>query len=261
MRYVWFGLLVLVVCTPLVLVSLLFAEAMLPSLDAVTLHEPLGVRKTIAQIAANDAGYGKDAPVKLARVLRLDPENPEVWSRRCTDSTYPGEGKPPKDDALAVCQHAAALDSSSYNWSNVGKAQEAAGKYCDAQQSYSRASEGLQQSDASNFRALGRSALLCGQSGIAIAELNLAQNTDGAGAANPNVDDDERELHKEGLQTDREWLTFAYANTKQPEQASKFCGLAHPDWQNCSCEVVKGEIKCSGVAFKPKQAKRAPRSD
>jgi hypothetical protein len=219
MRYVWFSLLVLVVCTPLVLVSMLFAEALLPSLDAVTLHEPMGVRKTIAQMAANQAGYGKDAPAKMDRVLRLDPENPEVWTRRCTDSTYPGEGKPPRQDALQVCEHAAALDSSSYNWSNVGKAQEATGRYCDAQQSYARASEGITQSDAGNSRAMGRAALLCGHRDIAT-----------------------------GLQTDREWLTFAYANTRQPEQASKFCGLAHPDWQNCSCEVVKGEIKCTGKA-------------
>jgi tetratricopeptide (TPR) repeat protein len=248
MRYVWFSLLVLVVCTPLVLVSMLFAEALLPSLDAVTLHEPMGVRKTIAQMAANQAGYGKDAPAKMDRVLRLDPENPEVWTRRCTDSTYPGEGKPPRQDALQVCEHAAALDSSSYNWSNVGKAQEATGRYCDAQQSYARASEGITQSDAGNSRAMGRAALLCGHRDIAIAELNVAESADARSLGSASLDDDDRDLYRTGLQTDREWLTFAYANTRQPEQASKFCGLAHPDWQNCRCEVVKGEIKCTGKA-------------
>jgi tetratricopeptide (TPR) repeat protein len=254
MRYVWFGLLVLVVSAPLVLVSILFAEAKLPALDALTLREPMGVRKTIAEVAMNEAGYGKEAKPKLERVLRLDPENPDVWARRCSDLSYRDAKNGTKEDPLSVCQHAVGLKSTKYGWMNVGRAQEAKGDYCEAYEAYSSARGLMTGNDSYVFQSLGRTALLCGRVDVGIVELKQAADTDAADLTT-NQDEDEADDSKASLVTDREWLTFAYANTKQPELASQSCGLAHPDWQNCSCEVVKGEIKCDGIKSEAKTKK------
>ena len=245
MRYVWFSLLVVAVCTPLVLVSLLFAEAKLPALDRLTLHEPMPVRSTIAEVVMSNAGFGKEAKPKLERASRLDPENPNIWARRCSDLTYRDAKSVAQDDPLTVCQHAVGLKPSKYGWINFGRAQEKAGDYCKAQDSYSSARNLMTADDAYVYQSLGRSALLCGHVDVALIELRQAADTHLADIAAAKDDEDELDDARASLLTDREWLTFAYAKTRQPELASKECGLAHPDWASCSCHVEEGEIKCA----------------
>jgi hypothetical protein len=75
MRPVLWGLLVFVLCLPLIFVLYLVAAARYPAMDGFTAKLPSEVGAAVAQIAMRKVRSGKDESTALDRVIRLDPEN------------------------------------------------------------------------------------------------------------------------------------------------------------------------------------------
>lgn len=233
MRLVLWGLLIFIVCLPLAFVLYLVAAARYPSMDGFTAKLPSAVGSAVSQITLRRAGYGKDEGKAVNRSIQLDPENPDAWTRLCHFN----------DDAAgdeAACRKAITLSPTAWNFNGLGAAQERAGDFCAAEDSYTRAIQ--QTSNSALFlRNMARAALRCGHSGASVAGLEVAEGLDAKAAADPD-DDDET---KPDLLSDREYLAVAYDRTKEPDKAVATCLKAHSDWKSCRCELTDKDVKCS----------------
>ncbi len=242
-RYVLFGLLVAVLCSPLILVGLLLTASAVPAMDRVTLAMPRGVRTIVAKVAMQKVGYGKDAEPKSRRAIRLDPENAEAWSRLCSLAVQ----KPMKSDAIATCNRAVAYDNSQYDLYHLGRAQVAAGDSCTAEDTLTQANDKAGKGDADYLRAMGQAAYLCGgRLPASIAELEAARDLDAKDSTDTNEDEDERDDSREDLQLDNEWLSVAYADARKPQLAVEACTQAHPELKACTCRLQGEKPSCTG---------------
>jgi len=106
MRHVLWGLLIFVLCLPMLFVLLLFPAAKYAAMDSVTTKLPMTIRRTVAELTLRDAGYGKDAAKGIGRAIQLDPESADAWTRLC----HTGADGAGSD--MATCQKAIALDPS-----------------------------------------------------------------------------------------------------------------------------------------------------
>ncbi len=234
MRPVLRGLLVFVLCLPLAFVLYLVAAAKYPAMDGFTAKLPATVGAAVAQIALQRVPVDKKEAKALDRVIRLDPENTGAWSRRCH----------PDDDATAgderACRKATALDPSGWNFDGLGRAQESAGEFCAAEDSYTKAVQDV-QNEALYLRDMARAALRCGHPEASVAGFEVAEGLDAKDAADP----DDNDVTKPSLLADREYLVVAYTRTKQPEKAAAVCIKAHPDWKSCHCDLTEKDRKCA----------------
>ncbi len=246
MRMVWFAVLVVAVCLPMGLVGLLVAEAYWPKLDGLTMAMPSGVRSTVAAMAMNQVGFGKDSEPKVERVLKLDSANPEALSRRCEV-----ESNTKASQALATCEAAIAHGASASNYNALGHAQDQTGDFCSAEESYTVANNFVQGGNAFYLRAMGISAYRCGRVAYSVAELGAAESLDEKDAADANADEDEIADAKMDLQIDREWLVVAYGADKMPKEAAESCSNAHPEWKTCNCIFIAGKAVCTGIGAPP----------
>ena len=234
MRPVLWGLLVFVVCLPLAFVLLLVAAAKYPPMDDFTMKLPASVRTTVAELTLRNAGYGKGSARGIDRAIKLDPENPDAWTRRChgnvDEKTYD----------RASCRKASALQPTAWNFNGLGAAQEQAKDYCAAEDSYTSAIRST-ANDAYSLRNMARAALRCGHVGASVAGFEVAEDLDAKAAADPDEGDDV----KADLLSDREYLAVAYDRTSQPVKATAICTKAHNDWKTCHCELIETGVKCS----------------
>jgi len=236
MRPVLWGLLVFVVCLPLAFVLFLVAAAKYPALDALTVKLPTGIRTTVADLTLRNAGYSKNSIKLVDRVIELDPESADAWSRRCH-----GSGDKTTYDQ-AACRKAITLDPSAWNFNGLGMTQENAKDFCTAEDSYTNAIK-ASANDAYSLRNMARAALRCGHTGASVAGFEVAEGLDAKAAADPDEDDD----IKTELLSDREYLAVAYDRTNQPAKAAAICTKAHADWKTCHCELGDADVKCAEV--------------
>ena len=228
---------------PLVVVSLLIAEAYVPRMDRLTLAEPQGVRTTVANLAMSSVGFGKESKPKIQRVLRLDPANPEAQGRRCTMAADEGES-----DALSLCTDALKRNRTAPMFYSLGKAQEAAGDPCAAEQSFTSANSLISPASAFYLRNMGRAAYACGSFLYSVAEFSAVVDLDTKSVADPNQDAEDLDDAKEDLVLDREWLVVAYRANAQPKLASQVCAQSHPGWKACNCTIASGKVSCTDSA-------------
>jgi tetratricopeptide (TPR) repeat protein len=237
MRPVLWGLLVFVVCLPLAFVLFLIAAAKYPSLDALTVKLPTGIRTTVADLALRRAGYGKGSLPLVDRAIALDPESPDAWSRRCH-----GDGDKTTYDQ-AACRRATRFDPSAWNFNGLGMTQENAKDFCAAEDSYTSAIK-ASANDAYSLRNMARAALRCGHIGASVAGFEVAEGLDAKAAADPDEDDEIKGDLKADLISDREYLAVAYDRTNQPDKATAICTKAHTGWKSCHCELTDANVKC-----------------
>jgi hypothetical protein len=217
---------------PILSVILLFNAAAFPSMDRLTLALPTAMRKPVAEIAMNrvDAGSPANLHSTLDRILRLDPENAEAWSRRCGNISL--------DDPAAKlqqCQQAVRFARTKANLGGVGVAQEALNDSCTAEESYTEANRIANASDTFLLRNMGRAALTCGHVVSSIAIFQVAEEHD---AANSDTGDQD-------LTLDREWLVIAHQANHDPKAAAAACTRAHPDWKGCNCFFQANTVTCT----------------
>jgi hypothetical protein len=244
-RYLLFGLIVAVVCAPLFFVALLINAAYWPGMDKYTLATPTSVRSTVAAVAAQ-IKTSTGSPADADRIIKLDPDSSVAWNSRCETATNYGDVDKIEPTAIATCTRANELDHSESNTFYLAAAQEAAGDFCTAEQTYTKANAFNSGGDAYDLRGMGRSAYQCGLIPAAIAELEFARDLDLKDSKDQNPDDDDDpEDYKYDLQSDREWLTLAYTASHQPKQAAEACSLAHPDLKPCSCSLQNHKPVCS----------------
>lgn len=234
MRLLW-GLLVFVLCLPLAFVLYLVAAARYPSMDGFTAKLPAVVGGAVAQIELQRAGYGKNERKGVDRAIRLDSGNADAWSRLCRLET-----NEKANGDIAACQRALALEPSEWNYNGLGFAQERAGDFCAAEDSYTSAVQ-KRSNDAFFLRNMARAALRCGHTGASIAGFEVAEGLDAKSSADPDEDED----IKNDLLSDREYLVVAYDRSRQPDKANAMCLKAHSDWKGCHCELTDKNVRCS----------------
>lgn len=243
MRPVLWGLLFAVFCMPLVFVLFLISAAKYTALDALTLKLPIGIRAPVAELALHNVGFGKESSARLDRVIRLDPDSSDAWSRRCTmfvNKDHQGE--------MAACLEAVTLDPDPWNFNNLGLAQEGAKDYCKAEDSFTTAIQ-KSSNNPEFIRNMARAALLCGHPWASDAGFETAEGLDAKAAADPDDDGDT----KDDLVTDREYLAVVYGELNKPAKAAEVCTRAHPDWKSCHCELNDTGVKCSGGSADPEK--------
>ncbi len=239
-RYVLFGLLVFVLCTPLLFVAFLLAAAQFPALDRVTMSMPSSFRSAVASIAIRKARSEGGRASKVERALRLDPKAADLWADECAVGA-------------SNCPSGASAFTSSAEWTRRGELKEKAGDFCGAEKDYAAASRMITGYDTGNSRALGRTLLHCGQTGLAITEFNVALHQDtlvrDRQQHTSSGDDapDERTEAAANVITDEEWLSIAYRvqNRNQSGAAEEACHAAHPELHPCYCTLTKGKLSCS----------------
>ncbi len=234
-RYLLFGLLVAVLCTPLLFVAFLLAAAQLPALDRVTMAMPMSFRSAVASIAVRNARSEHGHGAKLARALRLDPQASQIWPEVCSV----GENDCP---TISTSGH------SSAELSKLGEAKERAGDFCGAEKEYAAASQVISGFNTDNSRALGRTMLRCGQTGLSISEFKVALSQDTIARdrqASSSSADDPDDNAAANVITDQEWISIAYRVQKQPGPAEEACNAAHPELHPCVCNLVRGKPSCS----------------
>jgi len=226
-------------CTPIAALASLFAAAHFSAMDRLTLAMPMSIRVPVAQIAMDKVGYGKDSTTKIDRVIKLDPENPDAWSRRC--GAFDDADSPTFDPSLALtqCQKALSLQHTEDNFNGLGLAQEALKDYCAAEDSFTHANSLVNARDAYVLRNMGRAALECGHAASSVAIFEVAEETDAK-----DVEDDD---DKEDLLLDREWLVLANQANHDPAAATAACAKAHPDWKSCHCIPDGTGVKCTNA--------------
>jgi tetratricopeptide (TPR) repeat protein len=237
MRPVWWGLLFAVVCMPMVFVLFLIPAAKYPSMDSLTLKLPMGIRRTVAELALQKVGYGNEAAGKIDRAIKLDPESAAAWSRRCGMNAF--DPAPTAD--MATCQKAIGLDPSAENFNGLGLAQEQARDYCTAEDSFTRAIK-ESENNPGFLRNMARAALRCGHTGASSAGFEVAEGLDAKAAADPDDDGDT----KNDLLRDREYLAVVYGRLNEQAKAQESCAKAHPGWKACHCELNDSGVACSG---------------
>jgi len=220
-------------CAPIAALASLFAAAHFSAMDRLTLALPMSVRVPVAQIAMGKVGYGKDSTQKIDRVIKIDPENPDAWSRRCNAFDYdPAVG-------LAHCQKALSLQYTEDNFNGLGLAQEGLKDYCAAEDSFTRANTLVNARDGYILRNMGRAALECGHAASSVAIFEVAEEADAK-----DVEDDD---DKDDLVLDREWLVLANQANHDPKAAAAACAKAHPDWKSCHCTFDGTGLKCANA--------------
>ena len=225
MRTFLWWLFVAAVCTPMVLIAFIAAEARYSGLDPVTLRNPSAVREIVGEIAMTWVGFGKDSAAKLDRVLRLAPENSEAWTRLCSD-----QSDTHSDQAVASCTKAIALNPAELNYNNLGLIQERRGDACTAEESFTSANSRVNAAYPFILRNIGRAAYACGHVPSAVASFEIAETKDAqevAVGAAEHKDEEDQQDDKDDLQTDRDWLILTYAQNKQPKLATQMCSTAH----------------------------------
>ena len=155
------------------------------------------------------------------------------------------------DDATkgdeGACRKAIALDPTAWSFNGLGEAQERAGQFCAAEDSYTRAVQDA-ANDAVYLRNMARAALRCGHSGASVAGFEVAEGLDAKAVANTDEDDDT----KDDLLADREYLAVAYDRSNQPEKSAAICVKAHPSWSSCHCELTDKSVECAEKSPKKK---------
>src|ERR1700751_1167898 len=141
MRFVLWGLFVFIVCLPLMFVLYLFVAARYPAMDHFTGKLPTTVSSAVSDIILQKAVFGKDERETVNRAIGVDPENADAWTRLCHLSNDAGRDE-------AVCRKAVSLSPTAWNFNGLGAAQEHAGDFCGAEDSYTRA---IQQTSDSAF--------------------------------------------------------------------------------------------------------------
>jgi tetratricopeptide (TPR) repeat protein len=245
MRPVLWGLLVFVLCLPLTFVLYLAAAARYPATDSFTAKLPALVGAAVAQIALRKAPNGKDESTALDRVIRLDPENADAWSWRCHANNNATAADEP------ACRKAIALGPTAWNFNGLGDAQEHAGEFCAAEDSYTKAVQAT-ANEALYLRNMARAAMRCGHTGASVAGFEVAEGLDAKAAADP----DEDEITKDDLLTDREYLAVAYDRSNQPDKAAAMCTKAHPEWKTCHCELTEIGMNCANGQGVSSQSKK-----
>ena len=244
MRPLGWGLLFAALCLPLAFVIFLTQAARHPALDSVTLSLPDSLRTTIADLALRNAGYGKEAPRAIDRILRIDPNNPDAWQRRCAaysdDGVLIGE--------VAPCKRALALNSSAVNFNNFGLAQQKAKDFCAAEDSFTSAMHRSQNSPY-YIRNMSSAAIRCGHPEAATAGFEVVETLDAKSAAESTNNKDDLDKSKADLLADREYLTVSYLRIHQPQKSANACTRAHPEWttESCHCELTDTTVKCTGA--------------
>jgi len=235
-RYVLFGLLVAVICTPLFFVAFLLAAAQFPALDRVTMQMPMSFRSAVASLAVRNARSEHGHGAKLARALRLDPQASEIW---------------PADCALGAndCPNTSYVGASGAELSKRGEAKERAGDFCGAEKEYAAESRVLSGFDTDNSRALGRTMLQCGQTSLSISEFKVALSQDTIArdrqASGSFEDHSDENAAAANVITDQEWISIAYRVQRQQGPAEEACNAAHPTFHPCMCELLRGKPSCS----------------
>jgi len=225
-------------CTPVVAVAALFGAAHFAWMDRMSLAMPTAIRVPIAQIAMSSAGYGKDSAKKIDRVIRIDPESPDGWARRCDYSQNPDARDNPAV-SLQTCRKALALHRSEDNFNGIGMAQEELKDYCTAEESFTRANSMVNARDSYVLRNMGRAALECGNAPWSVANFEVAEEVDAK-----NTEDEE---DKDDLKLDREWLIVAYTANHDPQAVKVACGKVHPDWKRCACVADGYSVRCNNA--------------
>jgi tetratricopeptide (TPR) repeat protein len=241
MRLVLWGLLIFVLCLPMFFVLLLIPAAKYPAMDSLTMKLPMGVRRTVAELTLRRSGYGKDAAKGIDRVIKLDPESADAWTRLCH------AGKEGAENNMAACRRAIALNPSAWNFNGLGSAQERVKDYCDAEDSYTLAIK-ESTNDATYLRNMARAALRCGHIGASVAGFEVVEGLDAKAAASPDDDDDDT---KADLASDREYLAVVYGRNGEPAKATAVCSKAHSDWKTCHCDLIDEAVKCTDEAARP----------
>jgi tetratricopeptide (TPR) repeat protein len=180
-------------------------------------------------------------------VLALDPDNATAWARTCSAELYSDAQK----DALEPCRRAVALNDTSNNYYNLGKAEEAGGEECDASDAYLKSS---QKNSTGNgyvyMEGLGRAALRCGKDPyLALAGLRGALDLEAKDleASDPKDDDDDTADERTDLATDRKYWAVLQIRLHDGKALAEACSAIDVKWKHCACGLNdKGEPECSG---------------
>jgi hypothetical protein len=237
MRVIWRSSLLLV----FVLSALIVFEARFPWLDSLTVHEPRPMRSLVGRLALREYGPG-DAD--LDRVLRIDPRNTLAWERRCTAFLGPTQA-----DWVSDCQHALKLEASGANYRLVGAAQEQAGQYCAAEDSYRTA---VVQPDMMGQRPVvlrdaARAALNCDDPAASLSLLHSAEQLDETSAGIAAAPE-ESQRARDGLASDHGYMSVVYQKMNQPEKARQMCFEANPGYADCACQLTGNGLVCTPAA-------------
>jgi len=237
MRRVGWALLVVVLCTPLAFTVYLVTAARYPALDRVTLTLPMAIRQPVAGIVMQKAGYGDKSTAAIDRVVRIDPDNGDAWSRRCTATR--NKSNPA---AASICATAIRLaPDSAWNYNALGYAQQESKNFCAAEDSFTTAMD-KDRNDAYLIRNMSIAAMRCGHLGAAQSGLEVSETLDAKAAADPDDDEDS----KDDLVLDREYLAVVYDRTQQPAKATEVCLKAHPTYKPCHCDLTDKSVACTG---------------
>jgi len=244
-RKVWWVLGVGVLCLPMLFVIWLLAAVRWPRMDSLTLRMPMEVRRTVAQLAFQKAGWNKGSFHKLERVIALDPQNTDAWGRRCTEYKDAEGAKA----HLQTCETTVALDATPENLDALGRAQEALGDPCAADASFTKAAGNTSEQAYLYVEDMGRAALRCGDLYGARAGLETAILQEDKSIKEPDQDQEDIDDTKVDQLTDREYLIVTLDRLHEGSLSKDACSAAHPDWAGCACALgAKGEVSCEDAA-------------
>ena len=228
-----------VLCLPMLFVGWLLAASQWAKMDALTMHAPDGMRSVVASLVMKKAGWGRDAFPMLERVMRLDPDNAEAWGRRCM--VY-SRGPQPEADVEA-CVKAVSLQPTPQMYTALGRADDRAGKECDAAEAFKTAVHG-QMRGYKAMERMGRAELKCGELPEAREGLETAVLLENDRLLGKGVTAAQIPQVKADLLTDREYLIVAYDGLKEAKLAKQMCSVAHVGWKGCVCGMEGGEVVC-----------------
>jgi len=234
-----------VLSLPMIFVMWLMAAVRLQTMDALTLRMPTDVRQMVADVAFQRVGWDKGSLQRLQRVIRLDPQNVDAWSRRCTEYKE-------ADGAmvnLQTCETAVALSGTPENLDGLGRAQEATGDACAADASFTKAAGKTSEQTYLYVEDMGRAALRCGDLYGARAGFETAIIQEDKVLKEPDEDQDEIDDTKADQLNDREYLVVALDRLHEVKLSHEACAAAHPDWSGCACVLdAKGLVGCKESA-------------
>lgn len=244
MRKALLGCGVAVLCLPLTFVLWLMIAGAWPAMDRITLHLPMSIRETVASVAMQNVGWGKNAQLKLQRVLRLSPDDATAWTRSC-EMTAGKSGD--RRGGVQTCERAVALDDSGWNFDHLGRAQERAGDECAAEESFTRASSKSSMGyEYGHVESMGRASLRCGDLYSARAGLEAAIDLQEKSYKAPDQDPDDIDGTRADEKTDREYLIVTLDRLHETRLAKETCSQVHPEWGGCVCALdSKGEASCA----------------
>jgi hypothetical protein len=239
MRKFLMGLGIGVLCLPMLFVCWLLAASRWSKMDALTMRAPMAMRGVVASVVLQKAGWGRDAFPMLDRVTRLDPDNADAWGRRCT--VY-SRGPQPEADVEA-CVKAVSLQPTPQMYMALGRADERAGKECDAAEAFKTAVRGPVRG-YKRTESMGRAALKCGDLVEAREGLETAVSVQAARLMDKTASDSQMTQVKTDQLTDREYLIVTYDGLHEAKVAKHMCSVAHVGWKGCACGMEGGEVVC-----------------